>query len=636
MRRLLRLALPLGILATLVVTSAAYAQVTLTTKTDGPISLELSSPTGSDRQNTDLAFWGNTVVQGDTRGIRIFDISDPTELDLIVDFPCAGAYGDVSIWNNLVFRSVDIPQDAPGCGSTNTAQTVTQGGPGSGTPQNTDVTPGWEGIQIIDISNPAAPAFVAGVATRCGSANHTLVPDLAQNRILLYSSSYPNVALGPNCQRDDGATPALEHPSIDVVAVPLGNPAAAGVETQVSLDLADKNMFFDYMPGYTGVFNNTPGYKGCKDITVNLQLNRAAAACLSEGVLLDISDRENPEIIDRYTNPMIDLCATGVWRGGEAMNCMWNSAQFTLDGKRVIFGSLQSGNTTCSGTSTTSPTSCAIGGFLNVGVDPLYHGRSVTNECDLGGGAGGYRDLPNQGAYWMYDMGDSSWPISSYKINRFERVNSIGCTSSLMNVVPVNGRYVLPAAWQLGGMNVFDWTNFLAPTELAYYDVDAGGTPTADAYNSAEASHAYAAYWYRGRIYVSYDAPKYGVHNPAGSRGLEVFSLDTPWANAAFDLPRLNPQTQEQLLRCSASIVGNPVARRTRSVQVRVRFLGQPVRSARVNLRGPGVRGSKLTGANGNASFSVRPNRATRLTATVPAQVNMLGCAAGKNIRRAR
>lgn len=80
MRRLLRLALPLGILATLVVTSAAYAQVTLTTKTDGPISLELNSPTGSDRQNTDLAFWGNTVVQGDTRGIRIFDISNPTEL----------------------------------------------------------------------------------------------------------------------------------------------------------------------------------------------------------------------------------------------------------------------------------------------------------------------------------------------------------------------------------------------------------------------------------------------------------------------------------------------------------------------------------------------------------------------------
>jgi hypothetical protein len=739
MRRLLRLALPLGILVTLVTASAASAQV-LTTKTDGPISLVDSSPTAGDRQNTDLAFWGNTLVQGDTRGIRIFDISN-NDLDLIVDFPCAGAYGDVSIWNNLVFRSVDIPQDAPGCGSTNTTQTVTQGGPGSGTPQNTDVTPGWEGIQIIDISNPSTPVFVTGVATRCGSANHTLVPDLAQNRILLYSSSYPNVALGPNCQRDDGGTPALEHPSIDVVAVPLGNPAAAGVENQVSLDLADKNTYFDFMPGYTGVFNNTPGYKGCKDITVNLQLNRAAAACVSEGVLLDISDRENPTIIDRYTNPMIDLCATGVWRAGEAMNCMWNSAQFTLDGKRVIFGSLQSGNTTCSGTSTTSPTSCAQGGFLNVGVDPLYHGRSVTNECDLGGGAGGYRDLLNQGAFWMYDISSSSWPISSFKINRFERANSVGCTSSLMNVVPVNGRYVLPAAWQLGGMNVFDWSKHLAPSELAYYDVDATGAneqqqvvltgfdgaahsfrvriggndsallgsggssisnnnvataingiagfaggasvsgagnggftvtfggasagvnlppieivelscappctamvnelvqgngTEADATNSADASHAYAAYWYRGRIFVSYDAPEYGVHNAVGSRGLDVFTLDTPWANAAFDLPRLNPQTQEQLLRCSASINGNPVARRTRSVQVRVRFLGQPVRSARVNLRGPGVSRSKVTGANGNASFSVRPNRATRLTATVPAQVNMLGCSAGKNIQRAR
>ena len=636
MRRLLRLALPLGILVTLAVTGAANAQVTHTTKTDGPINLEFSSPTGSDRQNTDIAFWGNTLVQGDTRGIRIFDISNPDEPQLLSDFPCNGAYGDVSIWGTLVFRSVDIPQDSAGCGSVNTTQTVTQGGPGSGMPQNTDVTPGWEGIQIINISNPNAPSFVAGVETRCGSANHTIVPDLAQNRVLLYSSSYPNVALGPNCQRDDTGTPELEHPSIDVVAVPLGNPAAALVETEISLDLAGKNNYFDFMPGYTGVFNNVPGYKGCKDITVNLQLNRAAAACVSEGVLLDISDRENPTIVDRYVNPMIDLCATGVWRAGEAMNCMWNSAQFTLDGKRVIFGSLQSGNSTCSGTSTTSPLSCTTGGFLNVGVDPLYHGRSVTNECDLGGGAGGYRDLPSQGAYWMYDMTDSSWPISQYKINRFERVNALGCTSSLMNVVPVNGRYVLPAAWQLGGMNVFDWTNFLAPSELAYYDVDAGGTPTQDAYNSAEASHAYAAYWYRGRIFVSYDAPDYGTNTPAGSRGLEVFSLDTPWANSAFDLPRLNPQTQEQLLRCTATIVGNPVANRARNVQVRVRALGQPVQGARVNLRGPGVRQSKMTGANGNTRFRVRPNRATRLTATVPAQVNMLGCTAGKNITRAR
>ena len=194
----------------------------------------------------------------------------------------------------------------------------------------------------------------------------------------------------------------------------------------------------------------------------------------------------------------------------------------------------------------------------------------------------------------------------------------------------------LPAAWMLGGMNVFDWTNHLAPTELAYYDVDAGGSPLADVYNSAEASHAYAAYWYRDRIFVSYDAPKYGIHNPAGSRGLEVFTLDTPWRTSAINLPRLNPQTQEQLLRCTAAIVYNGVLRagQRKDVTVRVRAMGQPVRGARVNLKGPGVNQSKMTGANGNASFSIRPRKATKLNANVPAQVNMLGCSASKNIAK--
>ena len=158
MRRLLRLALPLGILVTLAVTGAANAQVTHTTKTDGPITLEFSSPTGSDRQNTDMAFWGNTLVQGDTRGIRIFDISNPDEPQLLSDFPCNGAYGDVSIWGTLVFRSVDIPQDSDGCGSVNTTQTVTQGGPGS---QTTNLP--YEIYQTIFSKYEYGEASAAGV-----------------------------------------------------------------------------------------------------------------------------------------------------------------------------------------------------------------------------------------------------------------------------------------------------------------------------------------------------------------------------------------------------------------------------------------------------------------------------------------
>ena len=75
------------------------------------------------------------------------------------------------------------------------------------------MAPGFEGIRIIDISNPSAPSFVAGVATDCGSYTHTLVPDLANNRVLLYVSSFPNAAIEKRNADDLRGTPASSwHP----------------------------------------------------------------------------------------------------------------------------------------------------------------------------------------------------------------------------------------------------------------------------------------------------------------------------------------------------------------------------------------------------------------------------------------
>jgi len=207
MRRLFRLVLPLGLLAVLAVPTGASAQVTTTTNQGGGLNLLSSSPT-TGRQNTDLAFWGTTLVQGDSRGIRVFDISNPANPVLRSDFACNGRWGDVSIWQNLVFRSVDVPQTTATCaGSADTPATVT-GGNHTATPQSTAVTPGFEGIRIIDIANPANPTFVAGVATDCGSFTHTLVPDTANNRVLLYVSSFPSQAVsavptayGNTCER---------------------------------------------------------------------------------------------------------------------------------------------------------------------------------------------------------------------------------------------------------------------------------------------------------------------------------------------------------------------------------------------------------------------------------------------------
>ena len=157
--------------------------------------------TGSGLFNSDLAFWGKTAAQGTYEGFRLVDISDPENPTQIVNFTgcvegtATGNQGDVILWGNILVRSWNSPTPAGGavCG-------------GVATPA------GQEGVHIFDISNPASPVGLAFVPTPCGSHTATGVPDVANGRLLVYNSpSSGNVA----CR------------GIDIISVPLGNPAGA-------------------------------------------------------------------------------------------------------------------------------------------------------------------------------------------------------------------------------------------------------------------------------------------------------------------------------------------------------------------------------------------------------------------------
>jgi hypothetical protein len=550
-----------------------------------------------------------------------------------------------------VFRSIDVPQTTDQCAGSMDEWWRTAGGNHTATPQATSIDAGFEGIRIIDITNPSSPVFVKGVATDCGSYTHTIVPDLANNRVLLYVSSFPNSGLsnvatsfGNTCEQSGGG-----HDKISIVAVPLGAPATASVIAEVPLGLKGYNSFFSYIPGYTGDFNNMPGYKGCHDIAVSMPTKTAAAACVTEGITLDITNPAAPTVKDHFVNPYTDLCATGVYRwtptqGTTATtpNCMWNSATFTYDGKRVIWGELSSGTGGCSSNATGSAQSCNDGGNTNAGVDRFYDGTAVTNECDIGGG-GANRDPFVRGAFWMFDINDPSFPISSFKTPRQERYSNQGCTAHLMNVVPVNGSYVLPMSWQIGGVDIVDWTDTLNPLELAWFDVDTTATEAVNANgtnreagDSALRSNAWAAYWYNGHVYASYDSPIYGSFSPAGSRGLEVFDFTGASVAGAFDLPHLNPQTQESLISCSASTKARLRVGRKTTFKVTVKALGQGVLGASVKAKTFGFSSTKVTNASGQVSFTIRPksNKAKKLTITVAGEPNMIGCKTTKSIKR--
>src|SRR5580658_4076354 len=128
--------------------------------------------------NSDLAFQGNHLFQGNFYGVNIYDISNPAQAALVTSMVCPGGQGDVSVYKNLLFMSVEMPNGRLDCG--------TQGFPPEPPP-----APGHEkerhppaaqkdrfrGVRIFDISDIKNPKQVAAVQTCRGSHTHTLVLD---------------------------------------------------------------------------------------------------------------------------------------------------------------------------------------------------------------------------------------------------------------------------------------------------------------------------------------------------------------------------------------------------------------------------------------------------------------------------
>jgi hypothetical protein len=77
-------------------------------------------------------------------------------------------------------------------------------------------------VHIIDVSDPEEPEVVAFVDLPCGSHTETVVPDLRNDRLLVYSN--------PSSGAVSAGRPARRRPScngFDVVEVPLDDPSEA-------------------------------------------------------------------------------------------------------------------------------------------------------------------------------------------------------------------------------------------------------------------------------------------------------------------------------------------------------------------------------------------------------------------------
>src|SRR5271167_1771913 len=228
--------------------------------------------------NSDLAFQGNHLFLGNFYGVNIYDISNPAQTALVTSMVCPGGQGDVSVYKNLLFMSVEMPNGRLDCG--------TQGFPPEPPPaaghEKERHPPAaqkdrFRGVRIFDITDIKDPKQVAAVQTCRGSHTHTLVLDPNdKDNVYIYISGTGLVRqtgelAGCSDGDDPAANPNTSRFSIDIIQVPLAHPELAKI-------VSSPRIFTDAQTGaINGLWKRgnhgegtqtTSGTDKCHDITV--------------------------------------------------------------------------------------------------------------------------------------------------------------------------------------------------------------------------------------------------------------------------------------------------------------------------------------------------------------------------------
>jgi hypothetical protein len=447
--------------------------------------------------NSDLAFQGKYLFQGNFYGISIYDISNPAKTTLLTSMVCPGGQGDPSVYKNLLFMSVEMPNGRLDCGTQGFPPAPPAPEPVAGEEKKPNLPPAqkdrFRGVRIFDISDVRNPKQVAAVQTCRGSHTHTLVVDPNdKDNVYIYVSGTSFVRQSEELAGCSGEAPEKDPNTalfrIDVIKVPLAAPQDAKV-------VNSPRVFMDPRTGALNALTNggTHGKEGaekpaasnqCHDITVYSAIGLAAGACSGNGILLDIKDPVHPKRLDAVNDPNYSY---------------WHSASFSNDGKKVVF----------------------------------------TDEWGGGLGARCRANDPNKwGADSIFSLKDNKMSFASYYKLPAAQGDSENCVAHNGSLIPVPGRDIEVQAWYQGGISVMDFTDASHPLEIAYFDrgpIDPkmlvlGGD--------------WSAYWYNGHIYASEIARGLDVLKLTPTKFLTQNEID---AAEAVHVAELNVQNQERI-----------------------------------------------------------------------------------------
>jgi hypothetical protein len=438
--------------------------------------------------NSDLAFSGKYVVQGNYSGFQIFDITDAAKPALVLTYLCPASQSDVSVYKHLLFVSGEGQAGRLDCGIQGVPEPVSK--------------ERLRGIRIFDISNIAAPKYVANVQTCRGSHTHTVVTDPNDKQhVYIYVSGSSRVRSDeelPGCKDGPIEDPNTARFRLEVIRVPVAAPEKAAI-------VSSPRIFYGLAPpprrveagrgaaapggdvdpfaaggGRAGAEPATGAAAGaaaapaagggggrgggrggppsaptqCHDITVYPEIGLAGGACGGYGLLLDIREVAHPLRIDAVAD--INMA-------------FWHSATFSNDGKKILFSDEWGGGT-----------------------------QPRCRETDK----------PEWGANALFALEKDKMVFKSYYKMPAAQTSFENCVAHNGSLIPIPGREVMVQGWYQGGISVFDWTDLAKPKEIAFFDrgpLDATRLITAG---------SWSVYWYNGLIVSSEIA-----------RGLDIFEL---------------------------------------------------------------------------------------------------------------
>lgn len=465
--------------------------------------------------NSDLAFTGNYVIQGNYNGYQVWDISDPKKPSLVIGFVCPASQSDVSVYKNLLFVSGEGLGGRLDCGTQGVREAVSH--------------ERLRGIRIFDISDIRNPKYVGNVQTCRGSHTHSVLVDPKDpEHVYIYVSGSAPVRPAeelPGCS----SLPPSEDPNtalfrIEVIKVPLKNPEKAAIVSSPRIfhdlvepprhglapdDIAEieeakaRGAFVVDIEGQPRILPNAivaqlleelvkarggsgaptaadsatlrqrlpeiiaqrignqdrgdgprPGPTQCHDITLYPEIGLAGGACEGYGLLLDIRDPANP----------VRLAAVA-----DSNFSYWHSATFNNDGTKILFSDEWGG-----------------------GGQP---------KCRAS-------DPKEWGADAIFTLENGQMKFKSYYKMPAPQTSLENCVAHNGSLIPIPGRDVMVQAWYQGGISVFDWTDPEHPFEIAFHD-RGPVHPT-----RMEMGGSWSVYWYNGLIVSSEIA-----------RGLDIFEL---------------------------------------------------------------------------------------------------------------